>query len=631
MPLHFKSLDFLIRCRKSGADPCYISKLPNDILVDQVFYHLEVVDVIHMRQVSKLYYYLTHHSSIWKRLLRWAEVPLPPLPPTSRYSLGQLNGMEAERILLRAVSIEQNWAMRSPRCIHHWKFNAYHNVHSMVILPGGQYAVASVSDGKARTNYSIVIFVMDYSCYGAVPLAKTPTTTKAFHLQAKYMTIKGSRGIVISYVRRDYKHASDRAAGIDISDYSADYEIDSEIPMKYECVSLHVSLEALEILGDLRFVPGSEEFLRHARAQPPPFRRLAIVRTSRRLGIPALDEIWGLPYLAIFKGSKIIIFKDLNGGAVSTMTCLDTDIADAVRALASDTVRIITHPFAAQQHHIMAIRLVPAQNCILVVRKVVGSRDYPVEMYHVVPSGDAPREVERDPIERTWVNDNGGTVTGVHISDHGIPPQEDDSILPTLFGADDEPRAPRSISVFFRTADPEFCIRVTFFPRSIYHELPPTPPNADADAEDDEDAEELPGPRAKYGSYTTYAYPLSHHSLMKMHRAPAGCAFRILPGSYRTVVFVVPKDERADAPHVWRMYRYFDPASRTRIEEQVTVEGEWTGPQTVVCGLEVPREVVTKRVAAAAWDETIGRLCLAFEDEQTVTVLDYARAPRYGE
>lgn len=31
--------------------PCYIIKLPNDILVDQIFGYLEVLDIIHLRQV----------------------------------------------------------------------------------------------------------------------------------------------------------------------------------------------------------------------------------------------------------------------------------------------------------------------------------------------------------------------------------------------------------------------------------------------------------------------------------------------------------------------------------------------------------------------------------------------------
>ena len=43
----------------------------------------------------------------------------------------------------------------------------------MVMLPGGQYALAAVSDGTAHHNHALVVFVMDYGRYGAIPLAKT--------------------------------------------------------------------------------------------------------------------------------------------------------------------------------------------------------------------------------------------------------------------------------------------------------------------------------------------------------------------------------------------------------------------------------------------------------------------------
>lgn len=234
--------------------------------------------------------------------------------------------METERLLLRAISLDRSWKSNEPKYLYDWSFNAHHDVLSMVLLPGGQYLVASVAD-RVQKHYAIVVFAMDHRTAGAVPLAKTPTTTKAFHLQAKYMTIKEERGIVISYVRRDYKHFRDRRKGpfapgaIDISKYSPDHDVDPQVPVKYECVTLHVSLYSLEVLSDPRFVPGSAEFLQHARAQPRPFRIIAVIRTRSPLGPPTLDEVFGSPYLAIVKRPNSIMFKNLNGGAVSTLTC----------------------------------------------------------------------------------------------------------------------------------------------------------------------------------------------------------------------------------------------------------------------------------------------------------------------
>lgn len=113
---------------------------------------------------------------------------------------------------------------------------------------------------------------------------------------------------------------------------------------------LHVSLESLEILGDPRFLPGSQEFLDHAKAQPPPFRRLAVVRSTRFLGPVALDEIFGSPFIAIVRRPNSIMFKDLDGGAVSTITCMPADgvVANCVSTRGRTTCEcILTEPLLA--------------------------------------------------------------------------------------------------------------------------------------------------------------------------------------------------------------------------------------------------------------------------------------------
>ena len=92
-----------------------------------------------------------------------------------------------------------------------WKFNAFHRVKQMVLLPGSQYMVASVSD-TGGSEWSIVVFVMD-GRYNVVPIAKTLTRTKAVNLQAKYLTVNGAAGITIAYVRRAWRHRDDGKKG----------------------------------------------------------------------------------------------------------------------------------------------------------------------------------------------------------------------------------------------------------------------------------------------------------------------------------------------------------------------------------------------------------------------------------
>ena len=150
-----------------------------------------------------MYYHLKHHTVIWKRLLRFSELPLPPLPPTARHSLQNLTGLEAERLLTRAHSLDKIWRCQTPGLFESWKFNAHHHVAHLVLLPGSQYLVATVSD-VTRQDWSLVIYVLD-NRWNVVPIAKISTVTKGYYLQAKYLTINGVHGITIAYVRRDWR------------------------------------------------------------------------------------------------------------------------------------------------------------------------------------------------------------------------------------------------------------------------------------------------------------------------------------------------------------------------------------------------------------------------------------------
>jgi hypothetical protein len=162
-------------------------------------------------QVNKRLYALTHESVIWKRLLRCMNIPLPPLPPTSRHSIAALNNLEVERLLIRAVSLKKNFQWVKPEPFYALGVQAFHRIQSMVILPGGKYLVASVKD-DIRDCYAIMIFVLDYRIGGALAIAKTTTPTKAYNLQAKYMAYQDQKGIMVSYSLRDTKYKEHRRA-----------------------------------------------------------------------------------------------------------------------------------------------------------------------------------------------------------------------------------------------------------------------------------------------------------------------------------------------------------------------------------------------------------------------------------
>jgi len=104
------------------------------------------------------------------------------------------------------------------------------------------------------------------------------------------------------------------------SDYDETRDIDPPYPLRYECVALLVSLDALEDLADPHFPPGSAEFLERAKAQSPPFSRLSRIRSRSRLDTIDLADICGEPYIAVVKKPETIVFKNLDTGVTSSLT-----------------------------------------------------------------------------------------------------------------------------------------------------------------------------------------------------------------------------------------------------------------------------------------------------------------------
>lgn len=119
-----------------------------------------------------------------------------------------MSGLEAERLLKRALSLDANWKSNNPSTFREWSFDAHYHILEMQQLPGGQYVVASVTD-PGEQKYSLVVYSMD-TLGSARAVAAIDTVTKAYSLQAKYMTVRGIPSIVIAFLRRDYHHKSDR-------------------------------------------------------------------------------------------------------------------------------------------------------------------------------------------------------------------------------------------------------------------------------------------------------------------------------------------------------------------------------------------------------------------------------------
>ncbi|OSD04965.1 hypothetical protein PYCCODRAFT_1362559 [Trametes coccinea BRFM310] len=322
---HSKVFSRFIRSERLPRKDC-LDRLPNDVLLDGIMSYLDIFDILRLRRVSTLYYELTHHAAIWKRLLRQADVPLPPLPPTARHTPSRMNSFEVERLLCRAYSHHFNWSGYKPRCFSEWTFNSHHRVLEMVWVPGGRYLVASVTD-PTETKYSLVIFTVDIN-KRCRPIAKTDTQTKAYGLRVKYVTVRGEKSLAVAYLRREYHHKTDRRHSMkgslpDVSQYSTYYEIDPEIEFRFECVALRVRLTLLERLTDLCINLDAAEFVRQASWEPRPFEYLVCIRSgpTHRLLCPDIEEMFGKTYLAVAKWPNDIVLKSLDGGSSVIITC----------------------------------------------------------------------------------------------------------------------------------------------------------------------------------------------------------------------------------------------------------------------------------------------------------------------
>ncbi|KAI0325658.1 hypothetical protein GY45DRAFT_208455 [Cubamyces sp. BRFM 1775] len=380
--------DFFQRIVKRTIKANSLDGLPNDVILEGIMSHLEIWDVLTLRQVNKRFYELSHHAWLWKRmLLHSTDIPLPPLPPTSRHTPAHMSGVEAETLLCRAYSLDLNWRKRSPRCLSEWNFDPFHHIVEMTQSPGGRYLVACITDPQHK-RYSIGVYAM--RILGPPRLiAKLKTETKAYGIRVKYVTIKGEKSLAIAFLQREYYHASDKRKADDgfipdASQLSTYHEIDPDVKLKYDCTAVHAPLADLEFLTDIAQMSSAAEFVAKARRLPPPFRNLVSVRSGpdHRLVCPDIEEMFDSPYLAVAKWPRSVILKRLDGGPLVTLVCPVGD------------------EFAAQPHYIKAIKLLPFENKVFVVQELHGPVDgfghhtspptYVFATHRVVPAGDAP-------------------------------------------------------------------------------------------------------------------------------------------------------------------------------------------------------------------------------------------------
>ncbi|KAA1474515.1 hypothetical protein DENSPDRAFT_333992 [Dentipellis sp. KUC8613] len=626
--------EYLVK-RASSLQKGSLTSLTNDILVDLIFPQLSIRDILRLRQVCRLFYELTHNSMVWKRILRQVHFPLPPLPPTTRYSMPFLSSFETERLVVRALTLEANWRSGGPLIQRGWTIPAFWPISSMKVLPGGQYMVASASD-FALHRYAILLFMMDHRIRIAYPIAKMTAVSKPYHLQVKYMYYKGEMGVTIAYVRREPAILENRMAGVHVSGYSSDYDGPFPVPVRHEVTVLHCSLKALEVMEDPRYPPGSEEYCRNMMTQNPPFKTLATLRTRDSIDFLDLVEMNGQPYVFLAKKTNQVIMKNLDSGGVGKLY-LDPLPEDVVSDVETWTIR--------------GIRVLPQQNQILIVRTAEAPEDEVEDLaafcYLTLEIYDLPEEGESiDSIAascKMWHQSR--TFGDIRISGHNPPSIYDQSVLPKLC----QHAAPLPITVYATVDEPWGTLHYRLVPRRVPLR-PPPPPAVDEHGRIIENAKPPPPPSVEE---TTHRYDLDNLGILETTFSPPRTQkLTVHAGATQAMVVGGPMEGEKPTLEVINVFAYADPVpiqpgtpdlespwpfDKER-REAAAAEREW------VKGTFAPREKgqplvplqlgekmlsrFVEGIRAITWDEFSGRvLMVPVSDPRTIYMFEFAHAP----
>ena len=118
-------------------------------------------------------------------------IPMPPI----------VDIHNAEQQVTRAITVDDNLRGEESRVLETSSFYVGRNVLDTKLLLGGKYLVMSVArPGPTSTSprkYGLAITQLDSG--GAPMFASSPLETRAYSLDAKYMTFNGHNGIMVSW------------------------------------------------------------------------------------------------------------------------------------------------------------------------------------------------------------------------------------------------------------------------------------------------------------------------------------------------------------------------------------------------------------------------------------------------
>ncbi|KAK0496739.1 hypothetical protein EDD18DRAFT_1331525 [Armillaria luteobubalina] len=570
---------------------CYIQRLPFDIFVEHIFPLLCVEEIICLRRVNRMFFLLTREPVIWKRFMARMNIPVPPFRPTFEYALRETD-FEIEQMVTRAISVDDNFRGREPSVVNRYRVLVYSQIFELKLLLGGKYLVASIRNIVFR-QFQIIIINLEHPGEGGVrPLSYIPVHGRATHLSAKYMTFRGEPGIMISYVCRSWKKMDEgtqtgHLTNLDTLTYHA--PVDEAHPILYECNCYFSPLNVLESLSDPYVLPGDDEY---AKRQSRIGRSSYCVMTftsGRMLYDPSLFESSGVPYLVITQQPDRVIFANLHTHKTRLLLCKRVPALENFR------------------HTIMAVRVLPGQSHVLVIRRIQHPSSIPrntMELYQM-PHYTGQPLTPTAAFERVWAPECH--TRSFHISDHYRPSYKSDHPARR-----NDPPPP--LSIFMSYAGPNTTIHYHLWPSLIKSRI--------------------------YGTEKTidvWTYSLANSCTQQsLHRSDTDIT-RIIPGVYRSLAWHQPEDDRTISPKMTSLLRY---TSREALptgyssptlptEEPLLRKGRRGIPKFVYAPFaDVNEESHPKffhqGISAATWDESIGRACFVSDEGRVVEVLDMA-------
>ncbi|KAG2149413.1 hypothetical protein BD769DRAFT_1405913 [Suillus cothurnatus] len=574
-----------------------LSMLSDDILVDHIFSYLMVEDILCLRMVNRLFYNLTHHGIIWKRFLQRIGPNVPALPPSLHYSPHFLTSFEAERLVIRAITVHKNWILPNPPAASYLPVQAHRHILSMVVLPGGKYLVASACN-LAKTHYSLVVYVLDHRIRGIVPLAETPVRGKAYNICAKYMSVEGTPSILIGYIRRKTLKSHQSTNRIDPSIYNPYLnnprcQIDAPMPLEYYA------------LGNPILVPGSQEFFDFAASQPPPFRLLGHLRSDSELRNIDLGEVDGVPNMVVAKMPETIVMKELTSdGGISTFKC----------------AREVT--LSQQEQPICNLRLLPLQRQILVVRStnrpqlgpansspggppIIPDVMFTVAMFPAPEPGDGEAG-EFNPL--SIASFYGKDIEDFQISDPHVLNDRGSDFLPP------------PINIFYRNESGG---------RICHMIISPTPRESAPEA--------FRSTGKPHYAIANLKSNMMHRLSFKNDESRTVCRTFVIPGCLRSLFYSVPRDNRSDTLSIRNFSGHLlskqgdDAYSIMRRETlQNILRNVPKHRENMLGQFDLPTYIldhIRSGVTAIAWDEGTGRIFYSKPHETMLHVLDMAQTP----